>query len=89
MRKAAEDTIVQVTLQSTLLHHGAGVLAVDKMSRCGLLPGKHMYKCALLQRENLLPNLPVECQALIMEKFNHQKLWNYHQNNLLAKREGH
>ena len=43
LREAAEDTIVQVTLQSTLLHRGADVLAVDKMSRCGLLPGKHMY----------------------------------------------
>jgi len=35
---AAEDTTVQVTLQSTLLHCGADVLAVGKMGRCGLLP---------------------------------------------------
>jgi len=33
-----EDDIVQVTVQSTLLHCGADVLAVGKMSSCGLLP---------------------------------------------------
>ena len=62
LREAAEDTIVQVTLQSLLLDGGADVLAVDKMSRCGLLPGKYKPCCRGRISCPVKVNQPVECK---------------------------